>query len=211
MWGGLSYILGLLGCGFRSHNRQALGSHFGGLSETEVGDAFLGSSHVKAIFLRTEVVQEPLLGQGVDLGSVLLSHLLDSFVFLQQSGGILEGGNVVFHELVVHSLIASLGSGDFGLLLLDDQREVRVGGHLSGQFLILSTEALTSLVKAGLGASDGLVEEVDGEADSGLGRSSGGIIVVSFLALLALAVGRNPYFCFSEVLFPSIFMALLYS
>ena len=36
-------------------------------------------------------------------------------------------------------------------------------------------------------------------------------IVVSFLALLALAVGRNPYFCFSEVLFPSIFMALLYS
>lgn len=49
-----------------------------------------------------------------------------------------------------------------------------LGTHLSGQFFILSTEALTRLVKAGLGASDGLFEEVDGEADSGLGRSSGG-------------------------------------
>ena len=35
--------------------------------------------------------------------------------------------------------------------------------------------------------------------------------IISFLGSLAFAVGRNPYFRFSEVLFPSIFMALLYS
>ena len=71
-----------------------------------------------------------------------------------------------------------------------------MSSHLSGQFFILSTEALTSLVKAGLGASNGLLEEVDGEADSGLGRSSGGIHSSFLSGSLGLGGRSQPLFLF---------------
>ena len=65
--------------------------------------------------------------------------------------------------------------------------------HLGSQFLVLRTKALSGLGKAGLGAGDGLLEEVDCETDGGIGRSSG--VHGDVLSwLLAVAVGRNPYF-----------------
>ena len=123
-------------------------------------------------------------------------YLLDSLVFGHHILGIFQSTNVGFHEGEVQTVIGSLGLGCLVLLLLDDQREVGVGGHLSGQFFILSTEALTSLVKAGLGAGDGLFEEVDGKADSGLGGSSGGIHSSFLSGSLGLGGRSQPLFLF---------------
>ena len=104
--------------------------------------------------------------------------------------------DVVFHELVVHAFVGSLALGGLGLLFLDPQFKVRVGSHLSGQFLIFGAETLVSLVEACLGASDGLVEEVQGEADSGLGRSNDSIHN-NFLSWLFGLCGRSqPLFSF---------------
>ena len=115
---------------------------------------------------------------------------------LLHQGSILEGSDVVFHELVVHAFVGSLGLGGLGLLFLDNQSEVGVGSHLGGQFFILRTETLVGLVEACLGASDGLVEEVQGEADSGLGRSNDSIHN-NFLSWLFGLCGRSqPLFSF---------------
>lgn len=106
------------------------------------------------------------------------------------------GEALVFHELVVHAFVGSLGLGGLGLLFLDNQSEVGVGSHLGGQFFILRTETLVGLVEACLGASDGLVEEVQGEADSGLGRSNDSIHN-NFLSWLFGLCGRSqPLFSF---------------
>ena len=96
---------------------------------------------------------------------------------------------VGFHEVEVQTVIGSLGLGGLVLLLFYNQREVGVCCDLDRQLLVLSTEALASFGEAGLGAGDGLVDEVDGEADGGGGDDRHG----DFLSgSYGLAVGRNP-------------------
>ena len=147
---------------------------------------------IETTFHIAEVAKEPLLGQRVGLGSALFRHFLDGFIFMRQSS-VLEGRNVILHELEVHALIGFLGACRLVLLLFDRQRKGGMRRHFGSQFLVLRAEALSGLGKAGLGAGDGLLEEVDGETDGGIGRSSG--VHGNVLSwLLAVAVGRNPYF-----------------
>lgn len=185
--GGLRCFTGLL-CVVRRN----IGQKLGGLSNAEVGNVLSGGIHIETTFHFAEPAKEPLLGQRVGLGSALFRHFLDGFIFMRQSS-VLEGRNVILHELEVHALIGFLGSSGFVLLFFDCQREGGMRCHFDSQFLVLRAEALSGLGKAGLGAGDDLLEEVDGETDGGIGRSSG--VHGDFLSrLLAVAVGRNPYF-----------------
>lgn len=150
------------------------------------------AGNIETAFLIAELAKKPLLGQRVGLGSALFRHFLDGFIFMRQSS-VLEGRNVILHELEVHALIGFLGACRLVLLLFDRQRKGGMRRHFGSQFLVLRAEALSGLGKAGLGAGDGLLEEVDGETDGGIGRSSG--VHGNVLSwLLAVAVGRNPYF-----------------
>lgn len=101
-------------------------------------------------------------------------------------------GEATAGNLLGVRLVGFLGAGRLVLLLLDRQRKGGMRRHFGSQFLVLRTKALSGLGKAGLGAGDGLLEEVDGEANGGIGGSSG--VHGDFLSrLLAVAVGRNPY------------------
>lgn len=56
--GGLDGFFGYCGIG----SSQGFGGQLLGLNNAEVCDAFLGSDHIKTVFLGTEVFQEPFLG-----------------------------------------------------------------------------------------------------------------------------------------------------
>ena len=112
--------------------------------------------------------------------------------------------------------------GLLGGLLHGGDDSKTVGGtslNANVQFGFQSGARDTSLLESNISADNLLIDMVVGESEllgggSGLGGCIGGKHSSSFLALLALAVGRNPYvlvvcerFFF---LFPSLFMAILY-
>lgn len=77
------------------------------------------------------------------------------------------------------------------LLLLNFELKVRVSFHLSCEFFVDGAFALACLVEAGLGADDGLIEEINGEAS---GSGGGGLVShdFSFLCSWHLAVVWEP-------------------
>ena len=102
---------------------------------------------------------------------------------------VLDSKEVRRGSFTMDSYRSLIGLGGLVLLLLLNQLEVGMSCYLCCQLLVLRTEALASLGEAGLGAGDGLVDEVDGEADGGGGDDRHG----DFLSgSYGLAVGRNP-------------------
>ena len=78
--------------------------------------------------------------------------------------GIRLDSDELFHQGEGQTVIGLLGLVAALLLLFDNQLEVRVSSHLGSQFFVDSSLTLTSLVEAGLGSGDGLVNKVDDKA-----------------------------------------------